>query len=109
MTSHPMLNLSALPRHVLCIILACFVSWEILQARATLDMVNGHSIKVVPVVGPMLWGTVAEALAVAEPDWEQPKPEEVPRSGDWGSQRTILFSGLRQVLPQNITLCHVAT
>jgi hypothetical protein len=47
----------------------------------------------------MLQGTVAGALATPEIDWTQPRPDGWLMGGGWGSQRTVLFSGLRWVRP----------
>ena len=43
----------------------------------------------------MLHGPLAEALQVVEPDWNQPAPEGWLSGSSWGTQRTILFSGLK--------------
>ena len=64
------------------------------QVRITLDNLGAHAIKVIPCLGDVLHGSVAAALDLPEPAWEEPKPAEAARSGDWGSQRTVLFSGL---------------
>ena len=63
-----------------------------------MDSIGGQEIKVIPCMGPSLHETVAQALETPEPDWEQPKLSSTTRSGDWGSQRTVLFSGMRSVL-----------
>lgn len=61
-----------------------------------LDAVRAQDVKVVPCTESMLFSPLAQALAHPEPDWEAPRPSGWEyRGGSWGSQRTILFSGLK--------------
>ncbi|GIL58408.1 hypothetical protein Vafri_13539, partial [Volvox africanus] len=70
--------------------------------RALLDSAGGHVVKVLPVTESMLYGTVDEAVHLAEQDWAAPRVPDGPRGGGWGSQRTVLFSGLG--LPAQLTV-----
>ena len=64
-----------------------------MQVRASLDSIGSYNTKVLPCGGHMLYGSVAEAVAAEEPDWEKPREGTIWQAA-WGSQRTILFAGL---------------
>lgn len=66
-----------------------------LQVRAILDAAGGREVKVIPCDDAMLYEPMSRAVSLPEPDWEQPRPEGWTRGGAWGSQRTILFSGMK--------------
>jgi hypothetical protein len=51
----------------------------------------------------MLYSTVEEAWSTPEPDWAAPKLGKA-WSGSWGSQRTVIFSGLECVDSFDLTL-----
>ena len=51
----------------------------------------------IPCNDDMLYEPMSRAISLPEPNWEQPRPEGWTRGGDWGSQRTILFSGMKSV------------
>lgn len=62
-----------------------------------LDSVGGHDIRVLPCTQDMLYGTVDAAVWTPEIDWSQPRPGDWIMGGGWGSQRAVLFAGLRCV------------
>ena len=70
-----------------------------LQVRAILDAAGGREVKVIPCDDAMLYEPMSRAVSLPEPDWEQPRPEGWTRGGAWGSQRTILFSGMKCAPP----------
>ncbi|GLI61119.1 hypothetical protein VaNZ11_003392, partial [Volvox africanus] len=76
------------------VVLAGFRPEEHGLVRALLDTAGGHVVKVLPVTESMLYGTVDEAVHLAEQDWAAPRAPDGPRGGSWGSQRTVLFAGL---------------
>lgn len=65
------------------------------MARATLDQVGGHGVKVLPSTQEMLHEPIDVVIHMPEVDWTQPRPEDWVQGGAWGSQRAVLFSGLR--------------
>ena len=65
------------------------------QVRAILDAAKAPEVKVIPCNEAMLYEAMSMAISLPEPDWEQPRPEDWTRGGAWGSQRTILFSGMK--------------
>jgi hypothetical protein len=65
------------------------------QVRAILDSAGGHDVKVIPANEEMLFQKMSTAIHLPEPAWDKPRPEDWTRGGDWGSQRTILFSGMK--------------
>lgn len=66
-----------------------------MQVRAILDSAGGHAVKVIPVKEELLYEKMSMAIHLSEPDWEKARPADWPRGGAWGSQRTILFSGMK--------------
>ena len=70
------------------------------QVRAILDAAGGREVKVIPCDDAMLYEPLSRAVSLPEPNWEQPRPEGWTRGGAWGSQRTILFSGMKCAPPQ---------
>jgi hypothetical protein len=52
-------------------------------------------VKVIPVKDELLYEKMSTAIRLPEPDWEAARPEGWTRGGAWGSQRTILFSGMK--------------
>jgi hypothetical protein len=62
--------------------------------RATLDSLGAHQVKVLPASDDMLNNSLEAALTAPEVDWSAPRPPEWIRGGTWGSQRTVLFSGM---------------
>lgn len=77
------------------VVMAGFRAEEYAMARHLLDAMGAHTVKVLPCTEAMLHGSLGEALAVPEVDWEQPRPPDWLLGGGWGSQRSMLFSGLR--------------
>ena len=73
----------------------------VLQVRAILDAAGGREVKVIPCDDGMLYEPMSRAVSLAEPDWEQPRAEGWTRGGAWGSQRTILFSGMKYAPPMS--------
>ena len=65
------------------------------QVRAVLDAAGAADVKVLPAKDDMLYERVGLIIGLPEPDWAAPRPPESSRGGDWGAQRTILFSGMR--------------
>ncbi len=63
-----------------------------------LDAAGGHSVKLLPATQALLYASVDEALAADEPDWQTPR-EHLSVANDavgaWGTQRAVLFSGMR--------------
>ncbi|KAK9842709.1 hypothetical protein WJX74_001032 [Apatococcus lobatus] len=76
------------------VLMAGFRPEEVAMARVVLDTYGGEAVKVAPCSPAMLHGPVSAALEVIEPDWTQPAPEGWLSGSSWGTQRTILFSGL---------------
>jgi len=74
-----------------------------LQVRAVLDAAGGKAVKVIPCNDAMLYEPMSTVVGLPEPDWEQPRPEGWTRGGAWGSQRTILFSGMKYVSCNSLT------
>jgi hypothetical protein len=74
--------------------MAGFRAEEYAIARVLLDTLGAHRVKVLPATQPMLEGSVEAAVHADEVDWGAPRPEGWIMGGAWGSQRTILFSGL---------------
>jgi hypothetical protein len=66
-----------------------------MQVRAILDQAGGHDIKVIPCVEAMLHKPVEEILQTPEINWEDPRPADFTRGGAWGSNRVILFAGMK--------------
>ena len=75
-----------------------------LQVRATLDYAGGHDVRVIPCKEDMLYERMGVIIGLPEPDWASARPEGWTRGGSWGSQRTILFSGMKCALPSATTL-----
>ncbi len=71
----------------------------VLQVRAILDAAGGREVKVIPCDDAMLYEPLSRAVSLPEPNWEQPRPEGWTRGGAWGSQRTVLFSGMKCAPP----------
>ncbi len=65
------------------------------QVRVILDTYGGQAVKVIPCAPAMLHARVSDALTAPEPDWDKPAPQAWLTGSSWGSQRTILFSGLK--------------
>ena len=65
------------------------------MVRALLDAAGGQEVRVLPCAGAALHGSLAQALAVHEPDWASPRPPDWPRGGEWGSVRVLLTAGIR--------------
>jgi len=78
-------------------VLAGFRAEEYAVIRATLDSLGAHHVKVLPASNDMLNNSVDLALQEPEVDWSAPRPPEWILGGNWGSQRTILFSGEERV------------
>jgi hypothetical protein len=76
------------------LILAGFRAEEYAVVRATLDSLGAHQVKVLPASDDMLNNSLEAALTAPEVDWSAPRPPEWIRGGTWGSQRTVLFSGM---------------
>ncbi|KAK9841906.1 hypothetical protein WJX84_002200 [Apatococcus fuscideae] len=76
------------------VLLAGFRSEEIAMVRIILDSYGGQAVKVVPCTPALLHAPVSKALVAPEPNWNQPAPQAWLSGSTWGSQRTILFSGL---------------
>ena len=70
------------------------------QVRIILDSYGGQAVKVVPCTPALLHAPVSKALVAPEPNWNQPAPQAWLSGSTWGSQRTILFSGLKYGPPQ---------
>ena len=71
--------------------------------RAILDYAGGHDVKVVPCKEDMLFERMGVVIRLPEPDWASARPEGWTRGGSWGSQRTILFSGMKCARPLHPT------
>ena len=69
--------------------------FPLLQVRAILDYAGGHDVKVIPCKEDMLFERMDVIIRLPEPDWASARPEGWTRGGAWGSQRTILFSGMK--------------
>ncbi len=66
--------------------------------RVVLDSAGADAVKLVVAGNDTLYMPAEAALHLPEPDWEQPRQlSDIGYGGGWGSQRTILFSGLRCV------------
>eukprot|EP00803_Ostreobium_quekettii_P004033 evm.model.scf_665.5 EVM.evm.TU.scf_665.5 scf_665:38896-43254(-) len=76
-------------------LLAGFKVEELPVVRVLLDSAGGHAVKVVPVKADMMAMHVRDAVHLPEPDWEKPRPENFTLGGGWGSQRVIVFGGVR--------------
>ena len=77
------------------VLLAGFRAEEIPRIRELLDELGGHDVPVLPVPQSHLEKPLAEALAIPEPDWENPRlHERFNQGGEFGSQRVVIFSGL---------------
>ncbi len=72
--------------------------------RAILDMAGGQDVKVIPCKDDMLYERISLVLGLPEPDWDAARPADGPRGGAWGSQRTILFSGMKCARPPPLML-----
>ncbi|CAL5227845.1 g10877 [Coccomyxa viridis] len=77
------------------VVLAGFRAEEPAMVRAILDAAGGREVKVIPCDDAMLYEPLSRAVSLPEPNWEQPRPEGWTRGGAWGSQRTVLFSGMK--------------
>ena len=78
-----------------CWLQASFNTLVCLKVRASMDEAGAYELKVIPCTPAALHGTVENAIHLPEPEWEKPKPSrEHMGSANWGSVRTILFSGL---------------
>ncbi|EIE24175.1 hypothetical protein COCSUDRAFT_41460 [Coccomyxa subellipsoidea C-169] len=77
------------------VVLAGFRAEEFAMVRAILDSAGGHAVKVIPVKDELLYEKMSTAIHLPEPDWGAARPQGWTRGGAWGSQRTILFSGMK--------------
>ncbi|CAL8462278.1 g1809 [Coccomyxa elongata] len=77
------------------VVLAGFRAEELAMVRAILDSAGGHAVKVIPVKEELLYERMSTAIHLPEPDWGKARPVDWTRGGAWGSQRTILFSGMK--------------
>ena len=77
------------------LVLAGFYIEELATVRQLLDEVGGNEVRVIPSTPALLAAPVHEAMAAAEPRWDQPVPPDWLHGGGWGQQRMILASGLR--------------
>ncbi|BDA46139.1 hypothetical protein COCOBI_08-2310 [Coccomyxa sp. Obi] len=77
------------------VVLAGFRAEELAMVRAILDSAGGQAVKVIPVKEELLYEKMSTAIHLPEPDWEKARPVDWTRGGAWGSQRTILFSGMK--------------
>ena len=68
------------------------------QVRAILDGAGAQHVKVIPCKDDMLYERMGLIIGLPEPDWAAPRPPSHSRGGDWGAQRTILFSGMKCAL-----------
>jgi hypothetical protein len=68
-----------------------------MQVRVILDSAGGHEIKVIPCTEELLHQSVESVLRLPEPQWELPRPDNWTRGGAWGSNRAILFAGMKYV------------
>ncbi|GAX77278.1 hypothetical protein CEUSTIGMA_g4724.t1 [Chlamydomonas eustigma] len=75
-------------------VFAGFRPEEVAMARAILDSAGGNEIKVLMCTDEMLVGSVEAALWEEEVDWSQPRPQMWNQGRAWGSQKTLMFSGL---------------
>lgn len=76
--------------------LAGFKAEECAIIRCILDSAGSALVKVIPCTSDMLYLSVKTGMNEPEVDWSQPRPENWGRGREWGSQRVILFSGVRQ-------------
>lgn len=76
------------------LVLAGFRAEEYAVIRGTLDSLGAQQVKVLPASNDMLNNSVEMALQEPEIDWAAPRPPEWILGGTWGSQRTVLFSGM---------------
>ena len=76
-------------------LLAGFKAEESAIIRCILDTAGSAAVKVIPCTSDMLYLSVQHGLNEPEVDWSQPRPDSWGRGREWGSQRVILFSGLR--------------
>lgn len=63
-----------------------------------LDQAGGQAVKVLPATRQMLYESVDEAIWADEQDWSVARTDlsvAMEALGAWGTQRTVLFSGLR--------------
>ena len=75
--------------------LAGFKVEEGAMIRCVLDAAGFDAVKVLPCTPDMLYMTLEHGVNEPEADWSQPRPDNWGRGREWGSQRVILFSGLR--------------
>eukprot|EP00775_Hariotina_reticulata_P003320 gene3320-3597_t len=74
------------------LLMAGFRAEEYAVARATLDSLDAHQVKVLPVSQEMLQLPLELAVQQQEIDWTSPRPPQWIMGGAWGSQRTLMFS-----------------
>eukprot|EP00884_Botryococcus_braunii_P004215 jgi/Botrbrau1/13795/Bobra.0056s0045.2 len=77
------------------VVLAGFRVEELAMVRVILDTAGGYDIKVIPCTEELLHTSVEKVLRLPEPQWELPRPESWTRGGAWGSNRAILFAGMK--------------
>lgn len=77
------------------------IAW---QVRVILDTYGGQAVKVLPCPPAMLHTRVSDGLKAPEPDWDKPAPQAWLSGSSWGSQRTILFSGLKYAPAASLVL-----